>query len=70
MERGEWLGNVAVVGLLAVISLYACSRQASNDERLEVADVNARRAIARAEELSSQVNDLEARVSDLEANQQ
>jgi outer membrane murein-binding lipoprotein Lpp len=59
------MNRYAVLALFAVALLSSCGDSAS--DRLEVADVNARRAIAKADELSSRVSDLETRVEELES---
>lgn len=57
--------RIAVAVGLA-LTLAACGK--SKVERdIEVADVNARNAYARAEAVNDRVTDLEARVDDLEA---
>ena len=52
---------------IAALALVALTLAACAPGRTEIADVNARKAIAKAEELQSRVDALEARVDALEA---
>ena len=51
---------------LALVALALTGCGDPQKERLEIADVNARNAIVKAEELSSRIDALEARVDELE----
>ena len=51
------------LGHLAFLMILGCS----GGERLEIADVNTRNAIAKANELETKVQDLEDRIEELEA---
>ncbi|UTP39818.1 hypothetical protein M9M90_01185 [Phenylobacterium sp. LH3H17] len=50
------------MALVAALSVVGCV----DPERLEIADVNARNALAKVEDLSSQIEVLDARVAELE----
>ena len=51
--------------VLVTLALAGCGDD--QKERLEIADVNSRNAIVKAEELSSRIDELEARIDELEA---
>lgn len=56
--------RIAAVALIA-LALTGCADP--QKERVEIADVNARNAIVKADELASRVEALETRVDELEA---
>lgn len=49
------------IGIVAVLLLASC--KPSVDERIEVADVNARNAIYKVNELESRVSEIESRLN-------
>lgn len=53
--------------IVAALALGSCQRRTATDERLEVAEVNVRRAAAASSAMVDRVERLERRVGDLEA---
>jgi polyhydroxyalkanoate synthesis regulator phasin len=55
-----------IVIFLTCVFLVGCNKQTMIDDRIDVADVNARNALAKAQQQSDRIERLERRVAELE----
>ena len=64
---GKWVGIAVVLVALAMCAANASDQAKQRQEALEIADVNARNALAKVSTLEEKVNDLEDRLDGVEA---